>query len=122
MEPTTKKFKTHSRTSKESREKENNKRKEATKFNNLFIEMIQKELPDSKVTNKDLPTFLFKLAGYDFDPVTFHITQRPSKFGGVWREIQQPVDKQMEQTIRTCSNDAVELLYLTLSWMPYLLF
>ena len=99
-EPPTKKLKISPVPSRESREKENNKRREATKSNNLFIEMIQKEFPDSKVTNKDLPIFLFKLAGYDFDPSTFKVTQKPSKFGGLWKEV-QPVGKQINEQLQT---------------------
>ena len=59
--------------------------------------MIQQEFTDSKITNKELPIFLFKLAGYDFDPNTFEIIQKPSTFGGVWKQNQQPVGKSLNQ-------------------------
>jgi len=48
--------------------------------------------------------FLFKLAGYDFCPETFQIIQRPSKFGGVWKEVQQqkePIGKQISKQLET---------------------
>ena len=60
--------------------------------------MLQKEFPESKITKKDLPFFLFKLTGYDFNPETFQITQKPSKFGGIWKqETQQSVDKSINK-------------------------
>ena len=85
MEPT-KKHQTSAIPLKVSREKENNNKKEARKFKQSFIQMMKQEFPDSKITDKSLSFFLFKLAGYEFDPDTFRITQRPSKFGGVWKE------------------------------------
>ena len=86
MEPPTKKHRTSAIPLKVSREKENNNKKEARKFKQSFIQMMKQEFPDSKITDKSLSFFLFKLAGYEFDPDTFRIIQRPSKFGGVWKE------------------------------------
>jgi hypothetical protein len=112
MEQPMKKLKTSSRTSRESRKKENNKQKEARKFKNMFVQMLQKEFPDSKITNKDLPIFLFKLTGYDFNPETFQITQKPSKFGGIWKE-EQPVDASVNQykTSFLINQRLIELIY-----------
>ena len=59
--------------------------------------MLQYEFPHFNINKKNTPYFLFYLAGYDFDPGTFQITQRPSKFGGVWKQVQQPVSKSVSQ-------------------------
>ena len=96
-EPPTKKVKVSYNHSNESKEKDKNKKKETRKVKNMFIQMLNNEFPESKITNKDLKIFLFKLGGYDFDPGTFQITQRPSKFGGVWKQVQQPVGKSINQ-------------------------
>jgi len=91
-EPPTKKLRS-SIPSKQSREKEKNKKKEDRKFMQLFIKMLKQELSQSNITEKNLPFFLFRLAGYDFNPDTFQIFQRPSKFGGIWKEEQPVCDK-----------------------------
>lgn len=97
-EPPTKKLKASYNHSNKSKEKDKNSKKEVRKVKNMFIQMLKNEFPESKITNKDLPIFLFKLAGYNFDPGTFQITQRPSKFGGVWKQVQQqPVGKSVNQ-------------------------
>ncbi len=97
-EPPTKKLKTSYTPSKESREKRNSKDKEERKLNQEFVSMLKSEFPESNITNKNLCYFLFKLAEYDFNPETFQIIQRPSKFGGVWKQVQQqPVGKSISQ-------------------------
>ena len=62
----------------------------------MFIVILKQEFPNSKISDEDLSFFLFKLAGYDFDPENFQITQRPSKFGGVWKQ-EQPVGTSINQ-------------------------
>ena len=62
--------------------------------------MLKHEFPDSKITYKDLPIFLFKLAGYDFAPDAFQIIQKPSKFGGIWKEVQS-IGKQINEQLQT---------------------
>ena len=69
--------------SEETRKRWNEKRKEKRKNNSSFIEMIQKEFPDSKLTKGNFADFIFHLAGYDYDK-NFNITKRPSKFGDSW--------------------------------------
>src|SRR5260370_42150058 len=87
--------------SKESREKWNQKRKQETENNKKFIAMILSEFLQSSISKKNILQFLFKLAGYDFNSETFQIIQRPSKFGGIWKEVQQPIGKQISEQFQT---------------------
>lgn len=82
--------------SKESRMKFNAKRNKKYNERKQFIKMLSIEFPQSNLNPENICEFLFKLAGYDFNPSTWEITQRPSKFGGVWRQI-EPVSSSVNQ-------------------------
>lgn len=69
---------------------------------------MEKEFPNSEISNKNLHLFLFQLAGYNFNPITFEIIQRPSKFGGTWKQVQQSINKHQIRTLINTLEDRVK--------------
>ena len=66
--------------------KANEKKKAKIKEANSFLKMVQKEFPHTPLTQQTLPQFLFKFAGFDYNPSTSTITKRPIAQSS-WKEI-----------------------------------
>jgi len=63
------------------------KREEYTKLQDMISEKL-------KINKNDILDYLFKQAGYDYNPITYKVIGRPSKFGGQWRESELGEDKE----------------------------